>query len=204
MKHFMVDLESMGTDFESDDIIEIAILECIPTASGTYIPGKSYSRILHTSQKPKNDWIRNTHKDLLEKSRKVPMITSDKVRMEILGFFQSCGVNELAMLMGLNASTFDIPYLVQKGFLKKPQSSGMKITGDYHYRIYELRGAFSLAKDVLELNDQELFRQADQVTQDIQLPNGKSHQALYDCHKQLKTLNGVIRLLKRKASNANS
>jgi oligoribonuclease (3'-5' exoribonuclease) len=203
MKYFMIDLETMGTDMESDDIIQIALLECIPHVNG-YVPGKSYCRTLHTSQKPKNDWIKNTHKELLQVSMKCPIIEVAKVRAEILAFFRECGVNEPAMIMGLNATTFDVPYMVYKGFLRKPyQDANNKLVGDYHYRIYELKGAFNLAQDVLRVDSKVLFNRAAELCPEI-IPFGRPHEALHDCYGQLKTLNGVIRLLRTEAPRAHT
>jgi hypothetical protein len=112
------------------------------------------------------------------------------------------------MMMGLNATTFDIPYLTHKGYLQKPvPDQNNKLSGDYHYRIYELKGAYNVAKDVLKVDDQTLFAMAEDACPEITLPPGGKHEALYDCYKQLKVLNGVIRLLRnsnaRDVSNAN-
>lgn len=197
VKHFMIDIETCGTNPETDDIIQIGLLECIPTPDG-YAPGLSYCRTLHTSQKP-NDFIKHMHRELLSVSAKCPMIEPAKVRSEILNFFKECKVDGLAMLMGLNATSFDVPFMVQRGFLKKPtQDSNNKLTGDYHYRIYELKGAFNLAQDVLGIDSKELFNRAAGFCPEI-IPLGKPHEALYDCYSQLKTLNGVIRMLRSEA-----
>jgi hypothetical protein len=198
MKYFMTDIESMGTNFDEDDIIQIAFLELNRAADGTYIPGDSLSKTLYTSQKPKNDWIANTHRDLLEVCRRTPRSTPEKVRNEIVSFFRWCGVNEPALLMGLQATTFDVPYLVHKGYLKKPtQDANNALVGDYHYRIYELKGAFNLAQDVLGVDSKTLYQLAERAAPEMELPQGKAHEALYDCYRQAKVLNGVIRLLKQ-------
>jgi len=196
MKHFMLDIETMGTDMEADDIIQVGLLELTPGPDG-YKPGRSYSRTLFTAQKPKNDWIANTHRDLLEVCRRTPMVRANQVRNEILEFFEDCGVNEPAMLMGLNATTFDVPFMVQKGFLKRPwNDANNKLQGDYHYRIYELKGAFNLAQDVLGLDSKALYSRAEALCPEVELPEGKKHEALYDCYRQTKVLNGVIRMLR--------
>ncbi len=197
MKHFMLDIESMGTDFDSDDIIQIALLELNRNADGTYKPGDAFCRTLHTSQKPKNDWIANTHKDLLPVCKRTPRLSAYQVRGEILSFFKSCGVVGPAMIMGLNATTFDVPYLVHKGYLQKPvQNASGKLVGDYHYRIYELKGAYNLAQDVLTMENNAMFEKAAKYAPEIELPTGGKHEALYDCYSQLKTLNGLIRILR--------
>lgn len=198
MKHFMLDIETMGTDFESDDIIQIGLLELTPASDGTYIPGRAFQRTLYTNQKPKNAWIANTHRELLQVCRYSPRMTPEQVRSEILAFFRECGVNEPAMIMGLNATTFDIPYMVQKGYLRKPvPDQNNRLAGDYHYRIYELKGAYNLAQNVTGLNSKLLFERAEAACPEVVLPEGKKHEALYDCYRQLKVLNGIIRLLRR-------
>lgn len=187
-KYFMIDLESMGLDFDQDDIIQIGILEITKDVDGYYHPNKSFMQTLYTDQEPKNDWIKENHKDLLPLCRQTNFQAPIQVRAGILAFMQSCGVNQSAQLMGLNATSFDIPYMVHKGYLKKE---------DFHYRIYELRGAYALAMDVLNVSDKELFKAASESCPWIKLPEGKKHQALYDCYNQLKTLNGITRLLKK-------
>lgn len=197
MKYFMLDIETMGTDFERDDIIQIALLELNQNAEGLYAPGRAYERNLFTAQKPQNDWIANQHKDKLEVCRKLPWLSAPWIRADVRQFFKNCGVEEPAMLMGLNATTFDIPYMVAKGFLQKPsQDKNNKLVGDYHYRIYELKGAYNLAQDVLGIDSKTLFARAGLACPEIQLPEGKTHEALYDCYLQTKVLNGMIRLLR--------
>jgi oligoribonuclease (3'-5' exoribonuclease) len=198
MKYFMLDIESMGVDFESDDIIQIALLELTKDSNGYYVAGRSFLRTLHTSQKPKNDWIAKTHKDLLPICLNTPRTTPTKVRTEILRFFKECGVDGPAMIMGLNATTFDVPYMVNKGYFQKPkQDVNNKLVGDYHYRIYELKGAYNLAQDVLNIDDKELKTLSNFYNPfpDQDIP-GKPHEALYDCYRQTQTLNGIISAMK--------
>lgn len=198
MTQFMIDIETMGVDFKADDIIQIGILEVTKNADGYHVPGRSFMRTLHTEQKPKNDWIATNHKDLLPICYKTEYASPVEIRAHILSFFQKCGVNTRAQLMGLNAATFDIPYLVEKKYLVPPGSDDAAIAnGDYHYRIYELRGAISVASDVLKLDDKNLLRSATNYAPNLfELPAGKKHEALYDCYKQLQTLNGLIYLLR--------
>jgi oligoribonuclease (3'-5' exoribonuclease) len=187
MKHFMLDIETMGTDPTSDDVIQIGILE-LDEVDGFFIPGRAFSRTLFTSQKPKDEWIATNHKDLLEVCRRTPMTTAKQIRSEILSFFRTCGFVGAAPLMGLNLMSLDIPFLLAKGYLER---------GDFHYRVYELRGSYNTARIALGLDDKSFFERSAAAYPEIELPAGKKHEALYDCYSQLKTLNGSIRLLRR-------
>lgn len=189
MKYYMIDIESMGTDFKNDDIIQIGILECVKNGN-LYTPGRSYQRNLFTDQTPKNEWIANTHKNLLPICQKLDYASPVEIRADILAFFQQCGEMGAVNVMGLNATNFDIPYMVTKGYLVAPQDGR---PGDYSYRIYELRGAYALAKDILNLSDdKELFELTSSMPSSFMLPSGQKHEALYDCYKQLQTLNGIL------------
>lgn len=197
-KYFMIDIETMGTNFDRDDIIQIGILEVTKDPRGYYNPGRSYVQTLYTDQEPLNEWIRTNHADLLTICRKETFRSAPEVRAGILNFFRQCGVTELAQLMGLNAMGFDVPYLVNKKYLVKPEQGEDNILrGDYHYRVFELSGVYTIGMDILGLDRKDFFKVANDACGWIDLPKGKKHDALYDCYAQLKTLNGVIKLLKR-------
>lgn len=186
MKHFMLDIETTGTDPHADTILEIGILEVEFGANGLHNAGRAYQRTLHYSGTPASEWVRTNHVELLKRCRKVPRIEATKVRDEILGFFKACGVKGPAMLMGLNVNSLDLPFMHSHGYLTKDDS---------HYRVYELKGSFNTAAEVLMIDSKELFKRAASACPEIK-PEGKPHTALYDCYSQLKTLNGVIRLLR--------
>jgi DNA polymerase III epsilon subunit-like protein len=183
--YYMLDCETMGTNPETDDMLEIGILELFDF-DGFLMPGRAYNRKLFTSQKPKDDWIATNHADLIRECRKVPMIEPEKVRAEVLKF---CGPGPIN-LVGLNVMSLDVPFMLAKGFFKP---------GDFHYRIFEMRGSINTACRVLRLEEKALYEEANRAFPEIELPEGKKHQALYDCYKQTKTLNGIIRLLREKA-----
>lgn len=189
MKYFMIDIETMGVD-EVDDIIQIGILELDQAPDGTYTPGRTYERMLHTSQTPKNDWIATHHKDKLPVCKRLPKVTPDNVRDDLLTFFWRCGAVGQVNIMGLNVTTFDLPFLLRAGYLKN---------SDYHYRIYELRGSYFTCRDILRMDAEAMFKVAHRACPEIALPEGKSHDALFDCYKQVKTLNGLIRILSHAA-----
>lgn len=189
-KYMMVDIETLGVDVKNHDILQIGILECIKNSRGFYIPGRSFNKIIFSDQETTDPWILKNHSELLPLSRAAAFESPTEIRAQILSFFQQCGVDK-ANLMGLNACVFDIPSLVNHGYLK---------SGDYHYRVYELTGAYNLAQDALGLDRRDkLFAASNEACEWITLPTGKKHEALYDCYAQLKNLNGCIKLLQTSA-----
>lgn len=186
-KVFMVDIETMGVNTKTDDILQIGMLECIKNHKGFYTPARTFNKIVFSEQQTTDAWILKNHAELLPLSRAAAFESPTEIRAQILGFFQQCGVNEKAMLMGLNACVFDIPSLVNHGYLKD---------GDFHYRVYELTGAYNLAQDAMGLSRRDqLFDKVNAACDWIDVPAGKKHEALYDCYAQLKALNGCIKLL---------
>jgi oligoribonuclease (3'-5' exoribonuclease) len=184
MKYFMLDIETMGIDPVADDVLEIAILE-VDLVEGIYKPGRAYQRTLHSSQKTQNEWILNHHKELMKRCMKVPFTTPDKVRAEILSFFKKCVQEGPAVLIGLNLGSLDIPFLLAKGFLQK---------GDYSYRVYEMTGAIALIQDALDMKRDQVFKTANELGGSE--PDGKKHEAIYDCYSQLRTLNGLLSMVR--------
>ena len=182
----MVDIETNGTDMFKDDIFQIGILECIKNSKGFYIPARTFTKLLNTEQDPHSDWIVKHHTELIKKCKATPYESPTEVRAQILNFFKGCGVDKPS-LMGLNALTFDIPFLYKWGYLK-PE--------DHHYRTYELTGAYLLAQDGFQIERAEMFKTADAFCDFIELPEGNAHEALYDCYQQLKTLNGLIAMIR--------
>jgi oligoribonuclease (3'-5' exoribonuclease) len=188
MKQFMIDIETMGLDPRADDVLQIGIVELVK-GGDIYRPGKTFQLTLFTEQEPKNEWIRENHKDLLVLCKeKGSFLPPELVREYILRFFRECGVTDKPVLVGLNLMSLDVPFLVEKGYLKKE---------DFHYRVNELTGAINQAVDVLNVDRETLFVKANDAVPEIVLPMGKKHEALYDCFSQLKLMNGMIRLLRR-------
>lgn len=186
-KYFMVDIETMGVSTKNDDVLQIAILECIKNDRGFYIPARTFNKIIHTEQVTTDPWILKTHATLLPISRATEYESPTEIRAQILAFFKQCGVDR-PELMGLNAGMFDIPSLLNHGYLKD---------GDIHYRVYELTGTFNLAQDVLGLDRRDkLFKIVNAACDWIELPTGSKHEAMYDCYSQLKALNGCIKVLR--------
>jgi DNA polymerase III, epsilon subunit and related 3''-5'' exonucleases len=192
---FMVDLETTGVNLKTDEILQIAILE-LRKVRGFWEPGRLYERCLGTSRQPADPFAREHMAELYAKCNQIAAVPVDFVRKEILAFFRECGVEKLAMMTGQNASGFDLPFLVEGGYLQPSRYEGKEQVGDFHYRVYEMGGAIAFAQDVLGVSDKKaLEKAAEALYPEIELPKDrKSHDAVFDCYRQTRTLNGLIRL----------
>lgn len=192
MKHFMVDIETCGLDPSYDDVLQIGILE-VNEVGDYYEPGHAFCRTLHTSQKP-SEFIANMHRDLLPICNRTPMAYPSAIRAEILQFFKTCGAgnDKPVSLMGQNLMSLDVPFLLAKALLMKH---------DFHYRVFELMPIARVASKLLREDVATVYKMAAEACPEIQ-PTGKPHEALYDCYTQLRTLNGIIRLIRRTQSQA--
>lgn len=201
-KHFMLDIESTGIDSIKEDLLQIGILEA--TFDGNkWVPGRTLEIIQHTDKKPESAFAREHMAKLYEVCNRAPKWEAENIRWMILDFFAKCGATPPEVyLMGWNASNFDVPFLVDKGCLVpsryETQADGSdKMVGDFHYRIYELGGAISLIQNKFPKRARkDLLEEAESRDQSFALPEGKQHDALYDCYSQLKTLNGLIAMAK--------
>lgn len=122
----------------------------------------------------------------------------------MLKFFKECGAESPNVyMMGWNASNFDLQFLVAKGVLipsyYESDADGKDVMrGDFHYRVYELGGALSLVSNIKpKVSRKDLIEEAVAVDTIVPTIPGKQHDALYDCYRQLKILNGLISLAKR-------
>jgi DNA polymerase III epsilon subunit-like protein len=196
MKYFMLDIETMGTDPVNDDVIQIALLELVKDKSGYYQAGRYLDKLLCTEQTPKNAWIATNHKELLRRVGTGQTPAPGLVRSYLREFFNQCGATEPARLMGMNLAMLDIPFMVTKRYLTRAQTDAdNKLVGDFHYRVYELRGVVDAALDVFNVDEKLLYKLAAEASPTKYLPKDRtSHDALYDCYKQLNTLNGILAL----------
>ena len=200
--HIMLDIESTDTDFKIDDILSISALE-VTFEDGFWRPGKVFNKYLHTDKEPTTNFAKENLSELFERCRKLPYQTTAEVRKELRGFFEWCGRRPpYVYLMGWNVANFDIPFLLEKGYLEpfyRQTINGMEIaTGDFHYRTYEQSGSISTAQDVLQIDDRNLLvEMAIAAYPELVLPAGKQHESLFDCYKQLRIQNGIIRLLRQ-------
>lgn len=194
-KYIMADIETSGLDKNTCEILQIGLLELRLDGMGFFTPGRSYEKVLHFDQPVTDPWILKTHANLLTKCKTAEYQSPTEVRAEIVRFFQQCYGSDNVYLMGLNAATFDYPWLLAKGYLKEK---------DVHYRIFELSGAYGLAQTVMNLDGDSardrktFFERANSSCEWIELPKGvAAHDAMYDNYAQLKTLNGIIKQLRK-------
>ena len=203
-KHFMVDIEATGIDPAKEDLLQIGILE-VDLQQGYWVPGRKAVWWQHTDRKPESQFAKEHMAAIYEACNKVHWVDPKDMRQSINDFFTQCGAGGPdTYLMGWNASNFDVPFLIHKGVIKPSDYETIDgkdfRVGDFHYRIYELGGAVSLAQNALSLTDRSLLcdkaRDAGAVVGGFEMPEGKAHDALYDCYSQLRLLNGLIFLMR--------
>lgn len=200
-KHFMIDIETTGIDPAKEDLLQVGVLE-MDYREGYWWPGLSLEIIQHSGRQPTTAFAKKHMAPLYAKCNDAPYQSPERIREQILAFFRECGANPPEVyLMGWNASNFDVPFLmhhrvlVQSTYQQNADGTETRV-GDFHYRVYELGGAVSLAQNILGYgNDREgLLKVAKEAMTETHLPIGKEHDALYDCYSQTRLLNGLIRL----------
>lgn len=201
-KHFMIDIETTGIDPKKEDLLQIGLLECDFDGS-VWHPGRSLDIIQHTDRKPESAFAKEHMAALYEECNQAPAIDTEQIRSRLLNFFRECGSEPpMVYLMGWNASNFDVPFLVHKGviepsFYEIGPDGKDTMRGDFHYRIYELGGAISLIANKFPTEARNaLITKAKALDRRIAMPEGKEHDALFDCYAQLKILNGLIAMAK--------
>jgi len=200
---FMLDIESTGVDKDRDDIIEIGIIEMFKHGYYWLLTGKQIRLVLHTDKQPESAFSKENMSNLFKEANEAPMLSPQQVRSKLLEFFEWCGCTGAkdVFFCGWNAGMFDVPFLVKKGYLHESgydldpnDSSKDIITGDFHYRIYELAGAIQLMSDILEFSPTLVREMAEESCPTGHLPEGQRHDAIYDCFRQVNILNGLIKL----------
>lgn len=209
--HFMVDIETTGVNKESDEILEVGVVE-IEYKYPFWIPtGRVYHRVLHYAGQPETPFAKQHMKELYKKcnetdpssnyellSRELKLFIHNRVAPRPPALSLSGEVPKL--FMGWNASNFDIPFLFIKNILTpsyyETQPDGKeKLMGDVHYRIYEQTGSVQIISDMSGLDRKTLERLAPDINPvPVALPEGKSHDALYDCYSQINMQNGLIQI----------
>lgn len=202
-KHFMIDIETTGIDPKENDLLQIGIVE-MDFKNGFWYPGKSFELIQHSPKQPESEFAKEHMKALYKTCNRAKPISVEEVRGRMLEFFRSCGAKPpYVYFAGWNASNFDIPFLVHHGYLVPnkyvmDEKGKDRMVGDFHYRIYEMGGALSLAQDVFQYEGRnDTIEKLANLDPIVSLPKGKEHDAIYDCYKQMKILNGLIIAMRR-------
>jgi len=207
-KLFMIDIETTGTDNQKDEILEVALVQIEFRYPFWFPTGKIYHRTLHYAGQPETPFAKQHMKALYEKCNAIdPLVNYDMVRKELQTFLHgdkpaalSLSKNIPKYFMGWNASNFDIPFMFVKNLLTASYYETMpdgkeELGGDVHYRIYEQTGSLQIVSDMSGLDRKTLERLAPDINPvPLPLPEGKLHDALYDCYSQINMQNGLIQI----------
>ena len=212
---YMIDIETTGVNKKTDDILEVAVLELDWDADIKFWrPGRSFREIIHTEREPENAFAKEHMAGLYAECNNCDpdRHTAGRLKRHLyiwlhnlgsLGFtWNNMGGHIAApkFFTGLNASTFDLPFMFEKGLLTPSyyayEIDGKEVLrGDAHYRVYEMTGAILAAVDSTGMSWQTVKALVNELAPDLfELPKGKLHDALYDCYKQARDLNGIIAL----------
>lgn len=207
-KIFMVDIETTGVDFIRDDILQIAILALEQNKNGYWEPDALFEKHLKTDKLPKDPFALTYMGPLYAKSREIPDFEfPHAVRGEIKGWLAQQGAFNMAIPCGHNAAAFDLPFLFGKGYAKPPAYDSNNVpSGDFHYRVYELNGSINILSDILRVDRKVVLQTALERGEHSPylpkmpelLPGRREHDAVFDCYKQTKILNGLICLGRNK------
>lgn len=211
-KHYMIDIETTGVDQKTDDILEIGIVEIetgfTVAANGTFWhpTGRVFHEVLYSDRKPESEFAKKHMKALYDRCNNTPGKHFLQLANEIRCFVHNLPSIDLENIdlepkyfMGWNASNFDMPFMFLKGLLIPSyyqQVNGKdKLLGDAHYRVYEQTGSVQLIADMTGLDRKTIEALAmDLNPTGLKLPDGKEHDAIYDCYKQIIMQNGLIKI----------
>lgn len=216
--HYMIDIETTGTNKETDDVLEIGIVPITLNNEGYWETGlkgpsrrgDTYKRnelhlTLYSCRQPDNLFAKEQMSELYKKCNEQHTSHNRKwAGNQIREFIHPNKEAYPRFFMGWNASNFDCEFLIQKGILepsKYVEVDGKDtLQGDIHYRIYEQTGALNLMLNATGFSKDTIFALGmDLIPEHIKcdLPEGKQHDALYDCYWQINMMNGLIALAKK-------
>lgn len=210
-KHFMIDIETTGTDRQKDSILQIALVEIEFKYPYWYLTGRDLMRTVHYSGQPESEFAKKHMAELYSTCNHAhPVLNSlEQAGIAVRNFIHTdfldndprAFIHEAKprYFMGWNASGFDLPFMFDKGLLRpsfyvtNPDTGKEEMFGDVHYRIYEQTGFLQGMSNMTGMTRDTLQRLAQELNPtNIVLPKGKSHDALYDCYKQIIMQNGLI------------
>lgn len=206
---YMIDIETTGVNKETDDILEIGIVPISFIEGFWKISGDYFHRIIHSKRSPENKFAIDHMSELYKKCNNQSESQSYQRTATELQYYLHPELDDLdkhaspKLFMGWNASNFDLEFMFKKELLT-PSYYYMKgdkevLGGDVHYRVYEQTGALQLVCDVTGLNRklaQDLSDQMIPQKHRLELPQGKQHDAIYDCYSQINMMNGMISLMR--------
>ena len=202
MKRFMIDIETTGTRLGTDSILQVGILEMNRDKRNLYEAGRSAEWTLYFPGKPDNEFAIREMSHVYSRANEA-IVTPAEVRRDLLKFlFEIEPRWEHRQMVGLNLSTFDLPFLHVEEILFPLEhvydyvSQKDVLKGDYHYRVYDISSALTFGADCLNVDRDALNRQIKldaQTRFEKRNLEGRPHTALYDCFFQLDLLNELIR-----------
>lgn len=200
---FMIDIETTSADKSKAQVLEIGIVACSWSKQGILLPKKKdpdYHTYLHYAGDPETNFAKEHQVELYALCNKTEPKDHELIREGILTFFKNHHAQTPVTVLGLNAASFDMPILSKHGILKESvwvdNEEGQDLVGDYHYRVEDITGARMMAMRVTGMNYGPLTNAAMALCPEIKLPEGKAHDALYDCYRQIVMYNGLIRLVR--------
>jgi len=199
----MLDIEATGTNFKKDKILEVALVELryqYPFWSWT---GNIYNSKIHYPGQPETIFAKEKMAELYKKCNELPPSRNyDCVSKEMKAYLHAKN-SDPKMIMGLNASTYDVPFIFEAGLLSPAShvddgTGKEKLVGDVHYRIFEMTGAINLIECTTGFSKDTIKNIALEINpMKLEQPKGKEHDALFDCYKQVNLMNGLIELSRR-------
>lgn len=196
----MIDIETTGVDKQKDDILQVGMVKCKVMENGHLTSnGETFCETIHSKRTPSDYFAKKYMSGLYERCNSTNTSYDYKYVSSLMKEFIHSDGEEPKFFIGLNASGFDLPFCFEKGLLT-PSSyvdtdDGQKIVGDVHYRVDEMTGLRLACEKVTGLSWKTIGSLADDISGFIQDEN-KDHDALYDCHKQIKFHNALIDILK--------
>lgn len=199
--HFMIDIETSGTNKDRDEILEVGVVE-IQFIDDFWSPtGRVFHMALHYPGSPSDSFAVEHLSELYKKCNQLPKSENyEKLSKDLRAFLETSSPDSgPALFIGLNASGFDLDFLFKKKVLTPSfyveTESGQEMRGDAHYRVYEQTGAINILRNIFQLSKEDLLKRIGEIDYpEICLPRGKDHDAIYDSYRQINQINGLIAL----------
>ena len=92
-----------------------------------------------------------------------------------------------------------MPFLARDGYLEVARYETVDgksaLVGDFHYRIYDIGSVLQFVRDQVGVQRNVMTDIAEKLYPELPFPEGQDHDALYDCYKQIRILNGLIKYM---------
>lgn len=212
--YYMIDIETTGTNIKEDSILEIAIVPIVRGVDGYWglTDQAAFHRKIFYAGVPETVFAKQHMSKLyaecnaLNPERDDIGSVSEHLRVWLHGQENYLKIHqEPKYFMGWNASSFDLEFCFARELMVPsyyaPNKEGKEtLCGDAHYRVYEQTGAIEFLVDVTGFSRKTVLAMAEEMIPDhvrLKLPEGKLHDALYDCYSQINMMNGLIALGKK-------